>query len=126
MKLVGHTLRMSTASSSTAKSVWLTVRFENRAFFVISHPLTNIKNFEQKCTVLVHFYTFKLHICCHRCSHTYVHRCSHTYVHRCLHIYVHRCSHINVHRCSHIYIQGVPGGMCETSGECSLCYNIPI
>jgi len=22
---------------------------------------------------------------------------------------------------THIYIQGVTGGMCETSGECSLC-----
>jgi hypothetical protein len=25
-----------------------------------------------------------------------------------------------------IYIQGVPGGMCETSGECSLGQTIPI
>ena len=26
----------------------------------------------------------------------------------------------------YIYIQGVTGGMCETSGECSLCQTIPI
>jgi len=25
-----------------------------------------------------------------------------------------------------LYIQGVRGGMCQTSGECSLSYNIPI
>ena len=25
-----------------------------------------------------------------------------------------------------IYIQGVPGGMCQTSGECSLGHTIPI
>jgi hypothetical protein len=25
------------------------------------------------------------------------------------------------HTHPHIYIQGVPGGMCQTSGECSLC-----
>jgi hypothetical protein len=24
------------------------------------------------------------------------------------------------------HIQGVPGGMCQTSGGCSLCYSIPI
>jgi len=26
----------------------------------------------------------------------------------------------------YIYIQGVPGGMCQTSGECSLGQTIPI
>ena len=26
----------------------------------------------------------------------------------------------------YIYIQGVPGGMCQTSGGCSLCWSIPI
>ena len=26
----------------------------------------------------------------------------------------------------YIYIQGVPGGMCQTSGECSLSSNTPI
>ena len=25
-----------------------------------------------------------------------------------------------------LYIQGVPGGMCNTSGGCSLCQTIPI
>jgi len=25
-----------------------------------------------------------------------------------------------------LHIQGVTGGMCETSGECSLCQTIPI
>ena len=29
-------------------------------------------------------------------------------------------------RCVYIYIQGVPGGMDKTSGECSLCWTIPI
>ena len=28
--------------------------------------------------------------------------------------------------CVYIYIQGVTGGMCETSGECSLGQSIPI
>ena len=40
--------------------------------FSINHLLTNIKNFERKCIILVHLYTFNLHICCHSCSHTYI------------------------------------------------------
>jgi len=28
---------------------------------------------------------------------------------------------ISLLRHKYIYIQGVPGGMCQTSGECSLC-----
>ena len=39
---------------------------------------------------------------------------------------------VNIHVymvCIHTYIihtQSVPGGMCQTSGECSLCQTIPI
>jgi hypothetical protein len=31
-----------------------------------------------------------------------------------------------IHTHTHIYIHGVPGGICQTSGECSLCYCTPI
>jgi len=51
---------MSTNSKLPIKcgrSVWLAVHFENRAIFSINHHLTNIKNFERKCTILVHVYT---------------------------------------------------------------------
>ena len=33
---------------------------------------------------------------------------------------------VRVVRCNNASIQGVPGGMCETSGECSLGQTIPI
>jgi hypothetical protein len=32
----------------------------------------------------------------------------------CVYIYIYICIYI-------LYVQGVPGGLCETSGECSLC-----
>jgi len=37
-------------------------------------------------------------------------------------------SHTNTHKYIYIYIyiQGVPGGMCQASEECSLCWSIPI
>jgi hypothetical protein len=38
---------------------------------------------------------------------TYIYTYIHTYIHTYMYAYIH--------------IQGVPGGMCETSGECSLC-----
>ena len=36
------------------------------------------------------------------------------------------CESIGLTVCQYIYIQGVPGGMDKTSGECSLCWTIPI
>jgi len=35
-----------------------------------------------------------------------------------LRIYTHAHARARAHR--HVYVQGVPGGMCQTSGECSL------
>jgi len=31
------------------------------------------------------------------------------------------CVYIYTHTHTHTHIQGVPGGMCQTLGECSLC-----
>jgi len=35
-----------------------------------------------------------------------------------MYTYIHTYTHPHTH--THIYIQGVPGGMCQTSGECPL------
>jgi len=35
--------------------------------------------------------------------------------------YAHTNTHTHTHTHTHTYKQGVPGGMCQTSGECSLC-----
>ena len=37
----------------------------------------------------------------------------------CARVYTHKYTHTHTH--THTYIQGVPGGMCQTSGGCSLC-----
>ena len=42
----------------------------------------------------------------------------------CMYVYVCVCVCVCVY--IYIYIQGVPGGMDKTSGECSLCCTIPI
>jgi len=34
---------------------------------------------------------------------------------------IHSSDGMDTHTHIYIYIQGVPGGMCQTSGECSFC-----
>ena len=44
---------------------------------------------------------------------------THTHTHARAHARTHAHTHTHTH--IYIYIQGVPGGMDNTSGECSLC-----
>ena len=44
---------------------------------------------------------------------------------RCLIVFYYLLLRLSQH-CVYCTIQGVPGGMCETSGECSLGQTIPI
>ena len=50
-------------------------------------------------------------------THTYTHIYIHTHIHTHIHTYI----HTHIHTYIHTHIQSVPGGMCQTSGECSLC-----
>ena len=60
--------------------------------------------------------------------HTHACTCAYAHTHTCVlpHVFITGCHH-GLHltligdMCWHSYIQGVPGGMCETSGECFLC-----
>ena len=43
-----------------------------------------------------------------------------------IHIHTYTHTHTYIYIYIYIYTQGVPGGMCQTSGECSLGQTIPI
>jgi len=43
------------------------------------------------------------------------------YMYMCVCVCVYVCMYVCVCGCIYVYIQGVPGGMCQTSGGCSLC-----
>jgi len=95
----------------------------------IQKILTNATNNSAKTGLSV--LTFKAGYT-HTYTHTYMHTYKHTHIHtyiqthtyRCIHIHacIHTYTHTYIHTYIHAYIYtGVPGGMCQTSGECSLC-----
>ena len=59
-------------------------------------------------------------------THTYIHTHTHSYTHTYIHTFIHIYIHTYLHTLVHTHIQDVPRGMDKTSGECSLCWTIPI
>ena len=43
------------------------------------------------------------------------------YIYIYIYTHTHTHTHIHIYIYIYIYIQGVPGGMCQPSGECFLC-----
>ena len=51
--------------------------------------------------------------------HIYIHIYIYTYIYMCVCVCVCVCVYTHTH--THTHTQSVPGGMCQTSGGCSLC-----
>ena len=70
------------------------------------------------CTVTVALWVDRA--CVRKYIHTYIHTYKvHTYIQTYTHTHTHKHTYIYIY--IYIYIQGVTGGMCPTSGGCSLC-----
>ena len=78
--------------------------------------LLNFTQYEAKNEWRYNYIPLRVYICVLHCTHTNTH--THT------HIYIYIYKHVGL--CLYIYIQGVTGGMDQTSGECTLCWTIPI